>query len=83
VALDPGARCAERAVGDAQDAEPDAKLVDEVEIRVGRAAHGGVVAPPPSVVLALDFVEGQRALVAWNTVGAVEIVEQVADAQRA
>jgi hypothetical protein len=80
-ALDPGARGAEGAAGDAQDVEPDPQLEHEVELRVGRAAHRRVVAAPLGVVLALHDVKRECAVVSGDAVGAVEVEQQVADTQ--
>ncbi len=67
----------------AEDAEPDTELMNQIPVGPGGSADGGVVSPALGVVLALDDVHSQRALVAWDAVGAVEVEEEVAHAQRA
>jgi hypothetical protein len=57
----------------AEDPEPDMELMDQILVGPGGPADGGVVSPALGVVLALDDVHSQRALVAWDAVGAVEV----------
>ncbi len=74
VVLDTGPRDAQLVSTNVEDAEPYAKLVDQIQVGPGRQALA------LGVVLAFDDVEGQRALIAGDAVRTVEVEEAVAGA---
>ncbi len=67
----------------AEGTHPNAELVDEVVVGVCGAVDRWVMAAPLGVVFAFHNVHGKRALVSWDAVRAVEVEEEVADAQGA
>jgi hypothetical protein len=63
--------------------EPNAELMDQIQVGPRGAADSRVVATALGVVLALDNVHRERALISRDAVGAVEVEQEMTHAEGA